>query len=108
VRAHLFWLRSPPGALCVGVENPIVLSASRLRAFGFSTPTRPLRLSTRPVSDGAVGLGGHLPSAALNQAGTFQLPGSVRDGRPLDTQHFGEQVLSDLQCVMVTTVTHHE
>ena len=49
-----------------------------------------------------------LPSAARNQTGTFQLPGGIRDGRPLDTQHFGEQVLSDLQCVMVTAVTHHE
>ena len=49
-----------------------------------------------------------LPSAARNQTGTFQLPGSIRDGWPLDTQHFGEQVLSDLQCVIVTAVTHHE
>src|ERR1700730_8277557 len=49
-----------------------------------------------------------LPPAARNQAGTFQLPGSIRDGWPLDTQHFGEQVLSDLQCVIVTAVTHHE
>jgi hypothetical protein len=37
-----------------------------------------------------------LPSAACNQTDTFQLPGSIRDGWPLDTQHFGEQVLSDL------------
>jgi hypothetical protein len=49
-----------------------------------------------------------LPPAARNQTGTFQLPGSIRDGWPLDTQHFGEQVLSDLQCVIVTAVTHHE
>jgi hypothetical protein len=49
-----------------------------------------------------------LLSAARNQTGTFQLPGSIRDGWPLDTQHFGEQVLSDLQCVIVTAVTHHE
>ena len=49
-----------------------------------------------------------LPSAALNQTGTFQLPGSIRDSWPLDTQHFGEQVLSDLQCVIVTAVTHRE
>jgi len=46
-----------------------------------------------------------LPSAARNQTGTFQLPGSIRDSWPLDTQHFGEQVLSDLQCVIVTAVT---
>src|SRR5450631_3875556 len=38
----------------------------------------------------------------------FQLLGSIRDGWPLDTQHFGEQVLGDLQCVIVTAVTHHE
>ena len=37
-----------------------------------------------------------LLSAAFNQTGTFQLPGSLRDGWPMDTQHFGEQVLSDL------------
>jgi len=49
-----------------------------------------------------------LPSAARNQTGTFQLPGSIRDSWPLDTQHFGEQVLSDLQCVIVTAVTHHK
>ena len=33
-----------------------------------------------------------LPPAALNQTGAFKLAGSIRDGRPLDTQHFGEQV----------------
>jgi len=49
-----------------------------------------------------------LPSAAHNQTGTFQLPGCIRDSWPLDTQHFGEQALSDLQCVIVTAVTHHE
>ena len=38
-----------------------------------------------------------LPSAARNQTATFQLPGSIRDGWPLHTQHFGEQALSDLQ-----------
>jgi len=37
-----------------------------------------------------------LPSAARNQTGTFQLTGSIRDGWPLDTQHFGD------------AVTHHE
>jgi hypothetical protein len=34
-----------------------------------------------------------LPSAARNQTGTFELPGSIRDGWPLDAQHFGEQAL---------------
>jgi len=38
-----------------------------------------------------------LPSAARNQTGTFQLTGSIRDGWPLDAQHFAEQVLSNLQ-----------
>ena len=36
-----------------------------------------------------------LPSAAFDQTGTFKLPGGIRDGWPLDAQHFGEQVLSD-------------
>src|ERR1700675_4155509 len=49
-----------------------------------------------------------LPSAARNQTGTFQLPGSIRDGWPLDTQHFGEEILSNWQCVLVTAVTHHD
>ena len=49
-----------------------------------------------------------LPSAAFNQTGTFELPGSIRDGWPLDTQHFGEQALSDRERVTVTAVTHHE
>jgi hypothetical protein len=51
---------------------------------------------------------GDLPSAPRNQTGTFQLPGSIRDGRPLDTQHFGDQVLRDRQCIIVTAVTHHQ
>ena len=37
-----------------------------------------------------------LLSAACNQTGAFKLPGSIRDRCPMDTQHFGEQVLSDL------------
>jgi hypothetical protein len=49
-----------------------------------------------------------LPSAAFNQTGSFELPDSIRDGRPLDTQHFGEQALSDKERVTVTAVTHHE
>src|SRR5271169_5321988 len=51
---------------------------------------------------------GDLPSAAHNQTGMFHLPGGIGDGWPLDTQHFGEQVLSDLQTVIVSAVTHHE
>ena len=49
-----------------------------------------------------------LPSAAHDQTGTFELPGSIRDRWPLDAQHFGEQALRDPQCVIVTAVTHHE
>src|ERR1700682_4736201 len=49
-----------------------------------------------------------LLSTARNQTGTFQLPGSIRDGWPLDAQHFGEQALRDPQCVIVTAVTHHQ
>src|SRR5271166_3195789 len=49
-----------------------------------------------------------LPSAAHNQTSIFHLPGSIGDGWPLDTQHFGKQALSNLQCVIVCAVTHHE
>src|ERR1700730_8023713 len=49
-----------------------------------------------------------LPSAAFDQIGAFKLPRGIRDGRPLDTQHFGKQVLSDRERVSVTAVTHHE
>ena len=49
-----------------------------------------------------------LLSAALNQAYTFQLSGGIRDGWPLNTQHFGEKALGDRQCVPVAAVTHHE
>src|SRR5450631_4854328 len=49
-----------------------------------------------------------LPEAALNQTCAIQLTGSIRDGWPLNTQHFGEKALGDRQCVLVTAVTHHE
>jgi hypothetical protein len=49
-----------------------------------------------------------LPSAARDQTGAFQFPGGIRDGWPLDAQHFREQILRDLQRVVVTAVTHHE
>jgi hypothetical protein len=49
-----------------------------------------------------------LPSTVLNHTCTFQLPDGMRDGWPLDTQHFGEQALSDRECVRVTAVPHHE
>ena len=49
-----------------------------------------------------------LPSATFNQTGAFKLAGSIRDGWPLDTQHFGEQALSDRERVTVAAVTHHE
>src|ERR1700680_3880954 len=47
-------------------------------------------------------------AAALNHACAFQLAGSIRDAWPLNTQHFGEKILGDRQCVLVTAVTHHE
>ena len=34
-----------------------------------------------------------LPPAARNQTATFELAGSIRDGWPLDAQHFGEQAV---------------
>jgi hypothetical protein len=49
-----------------------------------------------------------LPSAAFNQTNTFQLLRGVRDGWSLDTQHFGQQVLSDRQCVAISAVAHHQ
>jgi hypothetical protein len=49
-----------------------------------------------------------LPEAALNPTCAFQPTGSIRDGWPLNTQHFGEKILGDRQCVLVTAVTHHE
>src|SRR6202047_635630 len=49
-----------------------------------------------------------LPSAAFNQTSTFQLLGGVRDGWSLNTQHFGEQVLSDRQRIAISAVTHHQ
>jgi hypothetical protein len=36
-----------------------------------------------------------LPKPALNQTCVFQLSGSIRDGWPLNTQHFGEKALGD-------------
>jgi len=48
---------------------------------------------------------GHVPPAAPNQPGPFQLSGSIRDGRPVHAQHLGEEGLSDLQCVIVTAVS---
>ena len=50
----------------------------------------------------------NLPAAARNQTCAFQLTGSIRDGWPLNTQHFGKKALGDRQCVPVTAVTHHE
>ena len=49
-----------------------------------------------------------LPTAALNQSRTFQFLGYIRDGWPLNTQHFGKQVMGDLQDVIVAAVSHQE
>src|ERR1700674_5116207 len=65
------------------------------------TFTRCLR-EARPITYG------DLPSAALNQTCAFHLPSNIRDGWPLDTQHFGEEILRYRQRVLVTAVTHHE
>jgi hypothetical protein len=60
------------------------------------------RYETLPIQDR------NLLPPALNQTCTFQLSGSIRDGWPLNTQHFGKQVLRDRQHVPVSAVTHHE
>ena len=53
-----------------------------------------------------------LPSAAPNQAGACQLPGNIRDGLPLDTQPFGEQMLSGVSILrgegLKVVRSHHE
>jgi hypothetical protein len=49
-----------------------------------------------------------LSPAGLDQTGAFEFLNSVRDGRPLDSQHFGKEALRDLKRVIVTTVAHHE
>ena len=49
-----------------------------------------------------------LSSTTLNQARVFQLPGNIRDTWPMDAQHFGHQVLTDRQCVIVASVSHHQ
>jgi hypothetical protein len=74
---------------------------SQARSDQLITLARCLR-ETLPIKDC------DLASAAFNQTGTFKLPDGIRDGWPLNTQHFGEQALSDWQCVAVTAVTHHQ
>src|ERR1700730_8651447 len=49
-----------------------------------------------------------LQSAALNQPRTFQLPGGIRYRWPLDTEHFGKQVLADQERVIIAAVAHHQ
>jgi hypothetical protein len=49
-----------------------------------------------------------LPTAMFDQTGAFKLPDGIRDGWSLDSQHFGEQALSDRERVTVTAVAHHE
>ena len=73
---------------------------SEARPKQLITFTRRLH-QARPVEDR------DLPSTALDQTLTFQLLGSIRDGWPLHTQHFSEQVLGDRQYVLVAAVTHH-
>ena len=42
------------------------------------------------------------------QSRAFQLPGSIRDGGPLSTQHLGQKILRNQESIIVATVTHHE
>ena len=49
-----------------------------------------------------------LPSAALDQTGMLKFPDGIRDGRPLDTQHFGKKALGDGEHITVSAVTHHQ
>jgi hypothetical protein len=44
-----------------------------------------------------------VPSAALNQSCAFQLPSSIADGWPLNTQHFGEEI-----CVIGSVSSSHD
>src|SRR5450755_3028178 len=50
----------------------------------------------------------HLPETALDQACALQFFRRVRDRWPLDTEHFGKQVMGDWQYVIVAAVSHHE
>jgi hypothetical protein len=43
-----------------------------------------------------------------NQPDALKLPDGIGDGRPLDTQHFGEQALSNKESVTVIAIAHHE
>ena len=47
-------------------------------------------------------------STALNQTGLLQFPRGIRDGWPLNTEHFSEYVLRDEQRVIVAAVAHHQ
>jgi hypothetical protein len=67
--------------VCFGKEK------SKARPDQLITFTRCLREMSIKYCD--------LPSAAFDQTCTFELSGGIRDGRPLDTQHFGKQALSD-------------
>ena len=51
---------------------------------------------------------GDLTTAALDQAIAFQFAGSDGNGWSLDTEHYGQYVLGDRQCIIVTAVTHHQ
>src|SRR5690242_1181039 len=49
-----------------------------------------------------------LPSTAQEQTGLLQLRDRVRETRPLHTQQFGEQILSDGHHVRIAAVAHCE
>src|SRR5581483_3614319 len=50
----------------------------------------------------------NLAPAAFDHAGLFEVARYVRDGWPLDTQHFGEHVLGDWKNVVIVAVAHHQ
>src|SRR5438270_13521270 len=95
-RRNLYY-RSVGCSLCVGFGKMMGNAASNQLV----TLTRCLR-EARPVEYR------DLPPAALNQTCTFQFPGGICDGWPLDAQHFGEQILRDWQCIIIAAVAHHQ
>jgi hypothetical protein len=50
----------------------------------------------------------NLSAAGLDQTRTFQLADSIRDARPMNTQHFAKQILRNRELVTVAAVAHHE
>src|SRR4051794_37716089 len=89
------WIESSLVGVCLGKMS------SDARPEQLITFARCLR-EARPIKNS------DLPPAAFDQPCAFQLPGSIRDGWSLDTQHFGEQVLRDGERIFIASITHHE